>query len=47
MKLLDYNELKTLLLEERDKIPLTVPGARYEMNIPHPRQPGTAGGDTR
>lgn len=40
MKLLDYNELKTLLLEERDKIPLTVPGARYEMNIPQPNKHG-------
>ena len=40
MKLLNYNELKTLLLEERDKIPLTVPGARYEMNIPQPNKHG-------
>lgn len=42
MKLLNYNELKTLLLEERDKIPLTVPGARYEMNIPQPNKHGEA-----
>lgn len=40
MKLLNYNELKNLLLEERDKIPLTVPGARYEMNIPQPNKHG-------
>ena len=40
MRLLNYNELKTLLLEERDKIPLTVPGARYEMNIPQPNKHG-------
>lgn len=40
MKLLNYNELKTLLLEERDKIPLTVPGVRYEMNIPQPNKHG-------
>lgn len=40
MKLLNYNELKTLLLEERDKIPLTVPGARGEINIPQPNKHG-------
>lgn len=40
MKLLNYNELKTLLLEERDKIPLTVPGARYEMYLPQPNRHG-------
>lgn len=40
MKLLNYNELKTLLLEERDKIPLTVPGARYEMYLPKPNRHG-------
>ena len=40
MKLLNYNELKVLLLEERDRIPLTVPGARYEMNIPQPNKHG-------
>ena len=42
MKLLNNNEQKTLLLEERDKIPLTVPGARYEMNIPQPNRHGEA-----
>ena len=40
MKLLNYNELKTLLLEERDKIPLTVPGARYELYMPQPNRHG-------
>lgn len=40
MKLLNYNALKDLLLEERDKIQLTVPGARYEMNIPQPNRHG-------
>lgn len=40
MKLLNYNELKTLILEERDKIPLTVPGARYELYIPQPYRHG-------
>jgi hypothetical protein len=40
MKLLNYNELKTLILEERDKIPLTVPGARYELYIPQPNKHG-------
>ena len=40
MKLLNYNELKTILLEERDKIPLTVPGARYEMYLPQPNRHG-------
>lgn len=42
MKLLNYNELKTLLLEEQGKIPLAVPGARYEMNIPQPNKHGEA-----
>lgn len=40
MKILNYNELKTLLLEERDKIPLTVPGARYELYMPQPNRHG-------
>ena len=40
MRLLNYNELKTLLLEEQGKIPLAVPGARYEMNIPQPNKHG-------
>lgn len=40
MKLLNYNELKTLLLEERDKIPLTVPGAVYEFNLQQPNKHG-------
>ena len=40
MKLINAYELKTMLLEERDKIPLTVPGATYEFGIPKPNKHG-------
>ena len=42
MKLVNAYELKTMLLEERDKIPLTVPGAVYEMRMPQPNKHGEA-----
>ncbi|MBR5199327.1 MAG: hypothetical protein IKW20_05805 [Bacteroidales bacterium] len=33
-RLIDYNELKQLILEERDKIPLELPPERYGFGIP-------------
>ena len=40
MRLVSYEEFKRLLLEERDKIPLTVPAAVYELVK---EKPNTAG----
>lgn len=34
MWLINGNELKKLILEERDKIPYKLPGAVYEFGIP-------------
>lgn len=41
-RLIDANELKQRILEERDKIPLTLPCAVYELRIDKPNHHGNA-----
>ena len=40
MRLIDADELKKLILAERDKIPLTTPGAIYEFGVAQPNPHG-------
>jgi hypothetical protein len=40
MRLIDADELKKLILAERDKIPLTTPGAIYEFGVAKPNPHG-------
>jgi hypothetical protein len=42
MRLIDADELKKLILSERDKIPLTVPAAYYELVKEKPNAHGNA-----
>ena len=42
MRLIDADELKKRILVERDKIPLTCPGASYEFYISKPYQHGNS-----
>lgn len=42
MRLIDADELKRQILIERDKIPLTLPGAVYEFRIAKPNHFGNA-----
>jgi hypothetical protein len=41
-RLIDANELKKLILAERDKIPKTLPGAIYEFAIEKPNHHGNS-----
>lgn len=42
MKLINYYELKQRILEERDKIPKTLPSAIYEFGIEKPNHHGNS-----
>jgi hypothetical protein len=41
-RLINYFELKQRILEERDKIPRTLPGAYYELGIEKPNHHGNS-----
>ena len=41
-RLINYNELKRRILDERDKIPKTLPSAIYELGIEKPNNHGNS-----